>query len=40
MLTKSIGILYFNLKPTDNPRSVLYSNVLGLEELDAMGEDF
>ena len=40
MLTKSIGIMYFNRKPTDDPRSVLYANVLGLDELDAMGEDF
>ena len=40
MLTKSIGIMYFNRQPTNDPRSVLYANVLGLEELDAMGEDF
>jgi predicted Zn-dependent protease len=40
MLTKGIGIMYFNRTPSDDPRSMLYGNILGLEELDAMGEDF
>jgi predicted Zn-dependent protease len=39
MLTKSVGILFFGLETNDDPKSVLYGNVLGLEELDGMGED-
>ena len=40
MVTKNIGILYYQKPLSENPRSVLYSNVGGIEELDAMGEDF
>ncbi len=40
MVTKNIGVLYFRKAPNNNPRSVLYGNVGGLEELDAMGEEF
>lgn len=40
MVTKNIGVLYFGKSLSKNPRSVLYNNVLGVEELDAMGEDF
>jgi predicted Zn-dependent protease len=40
MVTKDIGVLYFHLPLSDNPHSVLYNNVGGLEELDTMGEDF
>lgn len=40
MVTKNIGILYFGKSLSKNPRSVLYNNVLGVQELDAMGEDF
>ncbi|HSB09094.1 MAG TPA: hypothetical protein VLM38_06245 [Blastocatellia bacterium] len=40
MVTKNIGIMYFNKAPSTNPKSVLYNNVLGLEELDYMGEEF
>jgi predicted Zn-dependent protease len=40
MITKNIGILYFKRNPSADPKSVLYNNVLGLEELDYMGEDF
>ena len=40
MVTKNIGILYFRKSVNDNPRSVLYKNVGGLEELDAMSEEF
>jgi hypothetical protein len=38
--TKNIGILYYRKTQNDNPRSVLYSQVGGIEELDNMGEDF
>jgi hypothetical protein len=40
MVTKNIGLLYFGLAQSDDPTSVLYGNILGLPDLDAMGEDF
>ena len=40
MITKNLGILYFGLSQTSDPRSVMYNGILGLEELDAIGEDF
>lgn len=40
MVTKNIGILYYRLRQSDDPRSVLYKNVGGISELDAMGEEF
>ena len=40
MVTKNIGIMYYDLYETDNPRSVLYGRIGGIEELDFMGEDF
>ncbi len=40
MLTKDIGILYYHLPVSSHPKSVLYSGVGGIEELDYMGEDF
>lgn len=40
MVTKNIGVLYYHLSLSHNPHSVLYDNVGGLQELDAMGENF
>lgn len=40
MVTKNIGIMHYGLRPSDDPRSVLYNNIGGLRELDRMGEDF
>lgn len=40
MVTKNIGIMHYGLRPSDDPRSVLYNSVGGLRELDRMGEDF
>ena len=40
MVTKDIGILYFGLPQSDDPRSVLYKDVLGPADLDRMSEDF
>ena len=40
MITKNIGIIYFGLGDSTNPRSVLYNNVLGVQELDGMTEEF
>jgi tetratricopeptide (TPR) repeat protein len=40
MVLKNIGILYYMLPANHNPKSVLYSDVASLEDLDKMGEDF
>jgi predicted Zn-dependent protease len=40
MVTKDIGILYFGLPQSDDPKSVLYKNVLGPVDLDRMSEEF
>jgi predicted Zn-dependent protease len=40
MLGKNIGIMYFGLPVSEDPRSVLYGNILGAEELDLMSEFF
>jgi predicted Zn-dependent protease len=40
MVTKNVGVLYYHLAQSDDPRSVLYRNVGGIEELDYMGEEF
>ena len=40
IVTKDIGILYYGLPHSDNPHSVLYNQIMGIEELDAVGEDF
>jgi predicted Zn-dependent protease len=40
MITKNIGILYYRLPQNNNPRSVMFSSILGVEELDRVGEDF
>jgi predicted Zn-dependent protease len=40
MVAKNIGIMYFGLPASDNPRSALFRNVLGLDDLDRMTEEF
>ncbi|HXW08307.1 MAG TPA: hypothetical protein VD833_23955 [Vicinamibacterales bacterium] len=40
MVMKNIGIMYFGLPASSNPRSVLYGNILGNDDLDRMTEDF
>jgi predicted Zn-dependent protease len=40
MLTKNIGIMYFGLPASENPRSALFRNILGVDDLDRMSEDF
>ena len=40
MVTKDIGILYYGLPQSQNPSSVLYNGIMGIEELDHVGEDF
>lgn len=40
MITKNIGVLYYQLPQSDNPKSVLYKGIMGIDELDQVGEDF
>jgi predicted Zn-dependent protease len=40
VVTKDIGLLYYGLPQSTNPKSVLYNQIMGIEELDAVGEDF
>lgn len=40
MVTKDLGLLYYGLPQSANPQSVLYNQILGIQELDAEGEDF
>jgi predicted Zn-dependent protease len=40
IVTKDIGILYYGLPQSQNPKSVLYNQIMGIEELDEVGEDF
>ncbi len=40
VVSKDVGILYYGKTPNDNPRSVLYSNILGMQELDQVSGDF
>ena len=40
MVIKNIGIMYYGLPVSRDPRSVLYGNVLGLDDLDCMSEFF
>jgi hypothetical protein len=39
MVTRDIGLMYFGLAPNDDPASVLYRNLGGVDDLDRMGED-
>jgi predicted Zn-dependent protease len=38
VVTHLIGTLYYGLPGSDDPRSVMYNNVLSLDDLDLMGE--
>ena len=40
VVTKDLGILYYGLPVNNNPKSVLYNQILGIRELDSVGEDF
>jgi hypothetical protein len=40
MVLKNIGIMYYGLPVSRDPRSVLYGNVLGPDDLDYMSEFF
>jgi predicted Zn-dependent protease len=40
IVTKDIGILYFGLPQSTDPKSVLYNGIMGIEELDQQSEEF
>lgn len=40
MLSKNLGILYYRLPESKSRSSVLFGPILGLEDLDSIGEDF
>jgi predicted Zn-dependent protease len=40
VVTKDLGILYYGLTASDDPRSVLYRNIGGPQDLDYTSEDF
>jgi len=40
MVTKDIAILYYGKPQSNDPHSVLYNQIGGIEELDQVGEDF
>jgi predicted Zn-dependent protease len=40
MVGKDVGLMYFGLPVSDDPHSVLYRDILGVDDLDRMGEDF
>jgi hypothetical protein len=40
MVGKNVGIMYFGLGTSTDPASMLYGNIGGPQELDAMSELF
>ena len=40
MIAKDIGIICYGREVSQNPRSVLYGNILGTDELDVMTDEF
>lgn len=40
MVTRDVGLLYFGLQLSDDPFSVLYRDLLGVDDLDRMSEEF
>ena len=40
MLTKNIGILYYKLPQKSDRKSVMFGPILGVDDLDSIGEDF
>jgi len=40
MVTKNLGMLYFGLDQSSDRRSVMFGPILGLGDLDSIGEDF
>jgi len=40
MISREIGFLYYRLPFSDDPRSVVRSSIMGVDELDELGEDY
>jgi predicted Zn-dependent protease len=40
MVTKNLGFLYYGLGTSEDPGSVMYGQILGPDDLDAVSEDF
>lgn len=40
MVTKNVGMLIFDRPLSDDPRSVLYKSIMGVDDLDRVGEEF
>ena len=40
MLAKNLGVLFLGVPLNDNPNSVMYRNVLGLDDLDRITDGF
>jgi predicted Zn-dependent protease len=40
MVTRYVGFLYFGLPANDKPKSVLYADIGGIDDLDRVGETF
>lgn len=40
IVTKDIGIMYYGLTPNGDPKSVLYKQIAGVEQLDQAGDEF
>jgi predicted Zn-dependent protease len=40
MITKNLGIMYYGLASSMNTQSVLFGPILGVDDLDKIGEDF
>ena len=40
MISREIGFMYYRLRTSRDPRSVVRSSIMGVDELDELGEDF
>jgi predicted Zn-dependent protease len=38
LLSKYVGLLYYGLSPSPDPRSPMYDSIMGPDDLDAMGD--
>jgi len=40
MVTKAIGMLYYRLPTSNDPKSAMYEDISSVQDLDNMGDDF
>jgi predicted Zn-dependent protease len=40
MVTKDLGFMHFGKQPSNDPRSVMFTGILGIQELDQVSEEF